>query len=242
MSTTYLKQGNVLALTAPTGGVTSGAPIFVGNIFCIPKSTVAQTLSFDADVAGLHSLTKAGSQAWSEGDRVYWDIANTRCSSDCTAGPLIGIAAEAVGSGAGLTTGKVRLNEPCIESGIYHCRQRLPIATINAGATLVPAIPGCKFRLVDAFAIAYGGAVAAVTTVDILGTVTSDRKLVAFGQAALTQSAMVRAGAAAGVLLADGASFTANDVNTPLKVAVTGSPITTATGIDFMLQYAIEPA
>jgi predicted RecA/RadA family phage recombinase len=90
MSTTYVKRGDVLTLTAPTGGVTIGAPIFVANVFCIPKTTVAQTLSFDADVSGVHSLTKVGSQAWSEGDRIYWDVANTRCSSDATVGALIG--------------------------------------------------------------------------------------------------------------------------------------------------------
>jgi hypothetical protein len=116
------------------------------------------------------------------------------------------------------------------------------IANVNAGTTLVPGIAGCKLRLVDAFAIAYGGAVAAVTTVDLLGTITTDRKLVAFGQAALTQSTMVRAGAAGGVLLADGASFTANDAGAGLKVGITGSSATTATGIDFSLTYAIDPA
>jgi len=122
------------------------------------------------------------------------------------------------------------------------CRRvRTAIAQVNAGATLLPALgAGYAYRLIDAFAIAIGGAAAAVTTVDVIGTLSTARKLVAFGQAALTQSALVRAGSSGGVLLADGASFTANDANTAITIGVTGSPLTTATHIDVVLTYAID--
>jgi hypothetical protein len=85
-----------------------------------------------------------------------------------------------------------------------------------------------------------GGAVSAVTTIDILGTVSTARKLVAFGQAALTQSALVRAGAAGGVLLADGASFTQNDVSTAITVLKTGTDAATATHVDIHFTYSLE--
>jgi hypothetical protein len=125
--------------------------------------------------------------------------------------------------------------------GEYAQRFRVATADVNAGLTLLAALAGYKYRLLDAFAIAVGGAAGAVTTVDILGTqATSGVKLVAFGHAALTQSALVRAGSSGGVLLADGASFVANDVNTAITVGKTGSSLTTATSVDISLRYAID--
>lgn len=122
-------------------------------------------------------------------------------------------------------------------------RFRKTIAEVNAGVTLVPAYAGFKPRLIDAFAIAVGGAVAAVTTVDVLGTQSaSGVKLVAFGQADLTQSALVRAGSSGGVILADGASFAACDVNTAITAGKTGSDITTATHVDFVVTYSLDEA
>lgn len=125
--------------------------------------------------------------------------------------------------------------------GSFSQRFHVAIADVNAGLTLLAALAGYKYRLLDAFAIAVGGAAGAVTTVDILGTqAASPVKLTAFGQANLTQSAVVRAGGTGGTVLADGASFAVNDVNTPITIGKTGSALTTATFIDVTLTYAIE--
>lgn len=125
-------------------------------------------------------------------------------------------------------------------SRVRALRTRNTIAEVNAGATLLAVLTGWRYRLVDAYAIAIGGAVGTVTTIDIIGTITTARKLVAFGQAALTRSALVRAGSSGGVILADGASFTQNDAATAITIGVTGSAADTATHIDTVLQYIIE--
>lgn len=109
MSTTFIQPGLVLTLTAPTGGVTSGVPLLIGALLVIPRETVAQGLLFDGDLGGVHALTKVGSQAWTEGQKIYWDAGNSRCTN-VVAGQFIGVAVAAVGSGAGETTGLVRLN------------------------------------------------------------------------------------------------------------------------------------
>lgn len=121
-------------------------------------------------------------------------------------------------------------------------RKRCTIAEVNAGATIVPA-PGAGYtlRLVDAKMIAVGGAVGGATTVDILATLaTASRKLLAVAIAALTQSAVVRDGAANAAVLADGASYTANDANTAITIAKTGGAATTATHVDVVLTYVVE--
>ncbi len=122
-------------------------------------------------------------------------------------------------------------------------RTRVAIADVNAGYTLLPALPGFAYRLVQAHIIAVGGAAAAVTTVDIIGTLSAaTRKLVAYAQASLTQSTRLAAGASGAALLADGASFTSNDVNTAVTIGKTGSSVTTSTHFDVELQYCIELA
>lgn len=123
---------------------------------------------------------------------------------------------------------------------VLNVRQRFTIAQVNAGATLVAAVSGKSIRMVGCKAIAVGGAAGAVTTVDILGTSTTSRKLVAFAQASLTQSAVLADGGTGGTVLADGASYTANDAGTAITVGKTGSSITTATHIDVIFSYVLE--
>lgn len=122
-------------------------------------------------------------------------------------------------------------------------RQRFTIAEINAGATLLAAIPGHKYRMIRCTAISVGGAAGAVTTVDVLATQsTSSVKLVAYAQASLTQSAVLKDGGSGATVLADGASYVANDANTAITVGKTGSSVTTATHIDINFTYVIEKA
>jgi len=126
---------------------------------------------------------------------------------------------------------------------VQNKRVRATIAQVNAGLELLPALAGYTYRMIDCQAISVGGAAAAVTTVDILGTqAAASVKLAAFAQASLTQSAALRPGIAGTAVLADGASFAACDANTAITLGKTGSAVTTATHIDIELTYALESA
>lgn len=127
-----------------------------------------------------------------------------------------------------------------LATNVLNVRKRFTIAEVNAGATLVAAVTGKSIRMVNCKAIAVGGAAAAVTTVDVLGTATTGRKLVAFAQANLTQSTVLTAGGTGAAVLADGASYTANDAGTAVTVGKTGSNVTTATHIDVIFDYVLE--
>lgn len=129
------------------------------------------------------------------------------------------------------------------ESSVQNIRTRFTIAQINAGATLLAAIPGFKYRMVACSAISVGGAAAAVTTVDVLATQsTSSVKLVAFAQASLTQNTELKSGNSGAAILAGGVSYVANDANTAITVGKTNSDVTTATHIDVIFSYVVEAA
>lgn len=126
---------------------------------------------------------------------------------------------------------------------IHTQRFRTTIANVNAGATLLAAKAGFKYRLIDVIGISVGGAAGSVTTVDVLGTQSaSGVKLAAFAQAQLTQSTVLRPGVSGCAVLTDGASFIACDVNTAITIGKTGSDVDTATHIDVILTYAVDEA
>jgi predicted RecA/RadA family phage recombinase len=110
MGTSYQQPGEVLEFTAPTGGVTKGGGVLVGNLILIALDTVAQTLQFRGMAVGVHLVDKAASQAWAEGAIVYWDDTAKVFTTVSTANFRAGVAVEAVAAGAGDIIGKVRLN------------------------------------------------------------------------------------------------------------------------------------
>ena len=126
-------------------------------------------------------------------------------------------------------------------SVVLNVRKRVSIAQVNAGYEILPAIAGRTYRMIQCQAIAYGGAVGTVTTVDLEATQSAGPvKLVAFAQANLTQSAVLVSGGTGAAVTADGASYIACDAATAITVGITGGDAVTATGIDFILTYVIE--
>jgi hypothetical protein len=178
---------------------------------------------------------------WSAGQLLFWDAVNKVVTTTVGANRRVGISVAAKTSGQ--TICLVNCLPPTNIGTPISLRTRVTIANVNAGATLVPAEAGIRYRLLDAAAIAIGGAAGAGTTVDILATQSASAvKLVAFAQASLTQNTLLRAGGAGAAILAGGVSFVQNDTNTALTIGKTGSDFTTATHIDAMLTYVREVA
>jgi predicted RecA/RadA family phage recombinase len=106
----YGQNGEVVTLTAPSGGVVSGIAYKIGSLIAVALVTTAQTLPFPALARGVVSYAKPGSQAWTEGVKVYWDDSGKNFTTTSGGNTLAGVAVVAVGSGAGETTGVVRLD------------------------------------------------------------------------------------------------------------------------------------
>ena len=112
MSKKFVQEGEVIEYANSGSAIASGAVVAIGNQVGVAITDIAATSgSGSVAMCGVFSLAKVGSQAWAQGDLVFWDKTNLRftktASSD--ADLAAGIAWEAVGSGAGETTGKVKL-------------------------------------------------------------------------------------------------------------------------------------
>lgn len=122
-------------------------------------------------------------------------------------------------------------------------RQSFTTAQWNAGVTLLAALAGYKYQLVDFTLTAVGGNAATATSVRITGVqATSTVQLVTVAVAALTRSTAVKPNSANVTLLADGAWSAPCDANTAITGTVDNNNLATATAIIADLQYLIIPA
>lgn len=105
----FVSAGNTLTITAGAD-IASGAGVLLGSLFGVAAGAIANGAEGVINLTGVYDLPKVGSQAWTVGALVYWDAANNRCTTTAGSLKLIGVAVAAVGSGAGETVGRVRLN------------------------------------------------------------------------------------------------------------------------------------
>lgn len=107
MATNYVQDGKTITLTAPYQR-NSGLGAQVGSIFGVALQTVANAVAGEFATTGVWLLAKTSAQAWTQGQKIYWDDSNKRCDNDSTVGMLIGVATAAAANPS--STGYVRLN------------------------------------------------------------------------------------------------------------------------------------
>ena len=95
MASNFVQDGNVVTLTAPSGGVLCGAGLVVGNLFGIATYDAAQDTEVEVAVTGVFTLPKAAGVI-NEGARVWWNDTAKAISNVTGAGYFpIGVAVEA---------------------------------------------------------------------------------------------------------------------------------------------------
>ncbi|MBN9308727.1 DUF2190 family protein [Devosia sp.] len=106
----FIQPGNVLTVTAPAGGVESGAALLVGSLFGIANGNAAEGEDVELSLTGIYELPKVSAQAWTQGAKLYWDNATKLVTTAAAAGAnaLIGVAAKAAANPS--ATGEVRLS------------------------------------------------------------------------------------------------------------------------------------
>lgn len=104
-----IHTGQVMTYTAPSGGVVSGVPVLIGALLVVPVTTNAEGEKFAGETMGVISHTKVSAQAWTEGQKIFWDNSNKRFTNASATGLFpCGVAAEAAANPTAV--GKVRLD------------------------------------------------------------------------------------------------------------------------------------
>ncbi len=105
----YVSAGDRLSFT--TGAdIASGDAVQLGSLFGVANGDIANGAEGTIKLTGIFDLTKAPSQSWSVGVKIYWDATNWWATTTASGNTLIGAVAAPVGGGASETIGRVRLN------------------------------------------------------------------------------------------------------------------------------------
>lgn len=90
----FLSNGNDLAFTAPAGGVVSGGGYIIGSLFVVAATTAAAGEKFVGRPKGEYEFDAEAAEVISEGDELYWDLADQKAKLDDESGAneLIGVA------------------------------------------------------------------------------------------------------------------------------------------------------
>lgn len=103
----YVQPGEVLDLTAPSGGVTAGLAVKIGVCIAIAAVTAAEGETFAGAVTGVFDHAAATSQAWTEGALIYWDDTAKVFTTVATSNTKAGYAV--AGKATAAAVGRVRL-------------------------------------------------------------------------------------------------------------------------------------
>jgi predicted RecA/RadA family phage recombinase len=108
MADNFSQPGEVITLTAPSPGTTAGFPIKIGSLVVVPLVTVAEAAQFSGAVTGVFEVPKATGTGWTEGLKVYWDVADGEFNTSSSGNTLVGVAVAVAGSAD--ATGLVRFD------------------------------------------------------------------------------------------------------------------------------------
>lgn len=129
MADPRVHDGDILAFTAPVGGVAGGVPEIVGGLVVVPNIDALEDERYAGEIEGVYVLTKATGFALAEGEAIYWDDTAKSVKAAAPGFALIGHCATKDGVLSAATSVKVRL-------------QQSPVDTPSAGAApAIVAIP-----------------------------------------------------------------------------------------------------
>jgi predicted RecA/RadA family phage recombinase len=95
---TYVEPGEVLAYTAPAGGVVSGGLYLIGSLVVVATVDAAAGEKFSAFIGeGVVTAPKAAG-VMTEGQKLYWDNGAKNVTGTVGSNTLIGVAATGAGS------------------------------------------------------------------------------------------------------------------------------------------------
>jgi len=105
MAKNYVNSGDVITITGPSGGLSSGDPYVLGQIPCVALGDIAENENGEAARRGVFNLSVrgvdgAGNSAVALGDQLYYVAADTPKLSKKNSGVPFGKALGTVAGGA----------------------------------------------------------------------------------------------------------------------------------------------
>ncbi len=110
----FVQPGDTIGLVAPYQRF-SGEGALVGAVFGVATADVASGAAGQFSIDGIFELAKTSAQAWTQGQKIYWDNVNKRCDNTVV-GPLIGFATDVAANPS--SVGRVKLDGEALPSSV----------------------------------------------------------------------------------------------------------------------------
>lgn len=107
MAKNFIQEGDTCDLPAPYA-VTSGDGALIGALFGVALVDLAINVVGSFAIEGVFNLAKVQAQAWTVGQKIYWDNTAKLATSTATTNTLIGASLSVVANPS--DAGAVRLN------------------------------------------------------------------------------------------------------------------------------------
>jgi predicted RecA/RadA family phage recombinase len=112
-ASTYIQGGETVEVTAPSGGMTDGVAYQIGNLFGVAVTANGEAAVLVGEVCqletvGVHDLPKLNTNAYTQGQIVYWDPATGKVTGVAGALDAVGVSMGIYASGA--TSAQIRFN------------------------------------------------------------------------------------------------------------------------------------
>lgn len=107
---TFVQPGEKFDFIVSGTAVVAGQGLQIGSMVGIVQNSAAVGKAAVLQLVGVHDAPKAASQAWTVGQKIYWDNTAKVFTNVVGTNLFVGNAFAAVAGGAGDTTGRVRLN------------------------------------------------------------------------------------------------------------------------------------
>lgn len=106
----YQQKGDIVTLIAPAA-LASGVGVLVGSIFGITQNAAASGAEVEALRQGVFTHAKNSAEAWTVGDKVYWDntakVFTTTVGTNTLVGAAYAVAANPSATGTVLLDGAI---------------------------------------------------------------------------------------------------------------------------------------
>jgi len=112
MAKNYIQPGKIITVTAPTGGVTSGAGVLIGTLFGIAQHDADEGAELEILTEGVIEIGKTSALQIDVGDRLFWDATNKVVNKTATAQVCVGIAVSAAANPSATVKMKIGANTP----------------------------------------------------------------------------------------------------------------------------------
>jgi len=106
---TYVNEGRFVEYTPSGADVAAGDVIVLTDVIGIAPLPISDGVAGRLDTKGRWNVTKLAGEAWTQGQTIYWDAGNSRCTTTASTHNAIGVAAVAALSAD--TDGDVLLND-----------------------------------------------------------------------------------------------------------------------------------